>query len=917
MNARTIKLLQGSLSLACAAALTFSLRAGNDYYVDANFGDDSWDGSTATIPTDEQRLLGTVSGPRKTLAGAMAITGLKSGDTVHAAPGVYNEGGMKNSCGSNRVIVVNGVLLVADQGASVTTIEGKISTAEGNVNGCAADSMRAVYLTGSAVLKGFTVTKGRPSFLSPSGNDGMGGGIYGGGTEKGLAVECVFVDNVAMERGNAAYNATLLRCYLGADPAGPYSCYAGVNLIDCVHDVSKQVYSSCNAYNTTFIQGTYRGGNVYNSAFLSGHGSNDTAFYNTISTASQSNAKDKDGKCRFGVSKEDLGYNAATYRPNPGSLAVNAGNNSYYALATNSWTGTKAWWQSFVGEDYAGGERIRGAAIDVGAGESDPGARALTITDSQTALTVTGAEKGSTFLYEGQTNTFTLARDYSTAKLLSGIRVNGEFFSFTGENADKTYTYTYGYGDPVANFVVEAVYAEHNDWYVNANTDPENGPVGDDTNSGYTKYSPKRTLAGAMSNALLAAGDVVHAAPGVYNEGTMAASQTSTFTNRVIIKAGVGLVSDGGKEVTAIEGFIPEESKWGTTDPVSGVVMGDNAYVKGFTIRNAMASMTQGEGAVYGNPGGGVYRGTAIDCVISNCFAVRGGGAAEANLIRCKLVDNMHFKAGTLNPAGGIANVTGADFYWCYQIRDSYVGGAATACSKAINSRFGTLNHNSGKCLLYNCYVNQDNGNLVLTNSIVAGALNGRSTLGAGSLTGIRLKFDADGRPDISDPTTAEYAIDKGNRDYYVYPSAFAHEEGRDFAGGQRIYNGRIDIGCGEYDARGDFGKALGAKKSALAIDVATPDVTTNALGRIALPDGAGLKLALTLPLAGPVTIALDKTAGVTVTLDGAEIAPGSGGFVFAGSPGEHIVTISYSGEGSAAITRISLPSRGTVMILR
>jgi hypothetical protein len=195
--------------------------------------------------------------------------------------------------------------------------------------------------------------------------------------------------------------------------------------------------------------------------------------------------------------------------------------------------------------------------------------------------------------------------------------------------------------------------------------------------------------------------------------------------------------------------------------------------------------------------------------------------------------------------------------------------------------------------------------------------VNSSSILGIDSYAGITLKFAADGRPDISDPTTAEYAIDKGNRDYYVYPSAFAHEAGRDFAGGQRIYNGRIDIGCGEYDARGDFGKALGAKKSTLAIDVATPDVTTNALGRIALPDGAGLKLALTLPLAGPVTIALDKTAGVTVTLDGAEIAPGSGGFVFAGSPGEHIVTISYSGEGSAAITRISLPSRGTVMILR
>ena len=87
MNTRTIKFLQGSLSLACAAALTFSLRAGNDYYVDAVNGNDLWDGSTAAIPSVEQQRLETVPGPRKTLAGAMAIEGLTSGDTVHAAPG--------------------------------------------------------------------------------------------------------------------------------------------------------------------------------------------------------------------------------------------------------------------------------------------------------------------------------------------------------------------------------------------------------------------------------------------------------------------------------------------------------------------------------------------------------------------------------------------------------------------------------------------------------------------------------------------------------------------------------------------------------------------------------------------------------------------------------------------------------------
>jgi hypothetical protein len=818
----------------------------------------------------------------------------------------------ENSCGSNRVIVAAGVLLVADQGAAVTTIEGKISVAEGNVNGCAADSMRAVYMNSGSVVKGFTVTKGRPN--PSSGNNGNGGGVY-----YGLAVECVFSNNVASSRGNAASDASLLRCRIGNDPAGPYSCYAGVTMIDCIYDSPKQSYSGCKAYNTTFVQGKIKSFIAYNCIFLSSSSTFESAeLYSCLSVAAQGTGIDKDGNCWFGLSSDKLILEPVTYRPYPDSMALNAGNSDYYHSATNDWKGVKDWWRAFVGKDYAGEERVRGAAIDIGAGEGDPDARLLKIVDSESALTVTGAEKGMTILNAGETNTVTLARDYSTAKLLTGIKVNGEFFPFTGETADKTYTYTYGYGDPSASLVVEAIYARHNNWYVNANTDPGTGFVGNDDNSGYTPYSAKRTLAGAMSNSLLASGDVVYAAPGVYSEGKMAESAGSTVTNRVIIPAGVGLVSEGGAEVTAIEGFIPDESKWGTTDPVRGVLMKSGAYLKGFTVRNAMASMEQGDGGdqkqVAGNSGGGVHNGTIIDCVVSNCYAVRGAGVSGATLIRCRILDNKYIPVSTKNPAGAIPNYTGNSLYWAGDVYDSMVDGLVVHITKAVNSRFINLKQCQS---VLNSYVETDGGGLHLANSILKGAVNSSSILGIDSYAGITLKFAADGRPDISDPTTAEYAIDKGNRDYYVYPSAFAHEAGRDFAGGQRIYNGRIDIGCGEYDARGDFGKALGAKKSALAIDVATPDVTTNALGRIALPDGAGLKLALTLPLAGPVTIALDKTAGVTVTLDGAEIAPGSGGFVFAGSPGEHIVTISYSGEGSAAITRISLPSRGTVMILR
>ena len=97
MSTRKTMIPQTALALICAAALSSSLRAGRDYYVDAASGNDLWDGSTAVIPSVEQQRLETVPGPRKTLAGAMAIEGLTSGDTVHAAPGVYNEGGMEEN----------------------------------------------------------------------------------------------------------------------------------------------------------------------------------------------------------------------------------------------------------------------------------------------------------------------------------------------------------------------------------------------------------------------------------------------------------------------------------------------------------------------------------------------------------------------------------------------------------------------------------------------------------------------------------------------------------------------------------------------------------------------------------------------------------------------------------------------------
>jgi hypothetical protein len=65
-----------------------------DWYVDANNGNDSWDGTTAAIPSQEViDQGGTIPGPRKTLHAMMSDECVQPGDVVKAAEGDYNEGG--------------------------------------------------------------------------------------------------------------------------------------------------------------------------------------------------------------------------------------------------------------------------------------------------------------------------------------------------------------------------------------------------------------------------------------------------------------------------------------------------------------------------------------------------------------------------------------------------------------------------------------------------------------------------------------------------------------------------------------------------------------------------------------------------------------------------------------------------------
>mgnify|MGYP003320124114 CR=1 FL=1 len=88
----------------------------------------------------------------------------------------------------------------------------------------------------------------------------------------------------------------------------------------------------------------------------------------------------------------------------------------------------------------------------------------VAIEDSATGLTVTGIDMGVTEILPGQAFDITVARNFSTAKTCTGIRVNGTFFSFLGETADNVWQRRVASGDDDVR--IEAVYAEKSDWYI-------------------------------------------------------------------------------------------------------------------------------------------------------------------------------------------------------------------------------------------------------------------------------------------------------------------------------------------------------------------------------------------------------------------------------------------------------------------
>jgi hypothetical protein len=344
-----------------ATVSKFKSMFGRSWYVNDETGSDLYDG-TAPVPAGGDSLVG----PRKTLAGAMAISGLTSGDVVHVAAGTYEEGEMMPTGGAggtttNRVVVKSGVGLVADDGPDVTFIVGKKPSEGGNTG---PDAIRCVYLRGDAWLYGFTVTNGATCKDSESSYKDYGGGVC---AESGACtVNCRFTMNSA-RRGGAAFGGWYIGCMFGQGNAANESS----GIYDC-QGVFNSYFDNCKPYgkwkivNCTFKDCCPHGNtdqDVYNSLIETESGKN-CNFYSCVFTGRHAGESDYDEATRFNAT--DAQRDAVTIRPTAESSLVDRGNISYYNELF------PADWVMFKMFDLYRGQRVYGEGkIDVGAGEFD------------------------------------------------------------------------------------------------------------------------------------------------------------------------------------------------------------------------------------------------------------------------------------------------------------------------------------------------------------------------------------------------------------------------------------------------------------------------------------------------------------------------------------------------------------------
>jgi len=892
--------------------------------------------------------------PKKTLQAAVDAT--TESAVIVAAEGTYDEGGTVKNGVSNRVYIAyvsKRYLRIVGAGRGKSIIKGAADP--DNPTGVAGDgrgpkACRCVCMGAASVVQGFTLTDGFSGYDSanPGADNGTDGSTRGGAftiastTSSRPVIRYLYdcdITACGANMGAAAYGGTLVRCHV-------YNCRTDTrgglryaNLYSCLVDGATSVFGeqpslyngNCTAFQCTFSEKAGDGDVVPASVtglsncvmrinrgktFIASKNSNganvmDGEAYNA---SYAQHVTDNGGFLGDSLLKDADG---GDYRPITCSPAVGGG-----ALIDNLY---RYYCSDFNGDAvlFKDGKPTAGAFHTTVQGVIVPAARYGSLVSP--AAVTNGVD-------EGETLTISLA---NSTRPCAGFAVDG----VTNLTDDTTFVFTGGAsGALTKTTTISPVYLPH--WYVDAVN-------GNDASNGFSRVSAKRTLKGLMDlGNNLYSGDTVHVAEGVYNDGVMT-YENGTIGTRVVVPNGVTLLADGRREFTIIEG---ETATGGGDDLGNGpgavrcvALSNYQSVLKGFTLRNGHTlSVNDGDLKTADYTGGGVYTSTStfslnaarvVDCVITNCCANRGGaGCNRIDYVNCVFAGNSASTAGSaIFNLGAMFNcvVTENKGATCVQASGNIVN-CTFFDNPDLDGSYGTVNDisiPSTGAAVYNTVVKgkvYGNSSVYLHASncvFTTGGVNSRVYYDAATrlVDESQLAFSPDGAPlskdnPVVDGANASLSAKFGSMDFE-----------KDALGGQRIYNGALDVGAVEYDWRPVYAQTLGG--GCASVGVASSNVVWSVSGdavnvksgelAMTLTNGTGRKTDYSIPVevsgSGTLTVvhngeplaALTASDGATVLAFKNALAENSLAFVYDGS------------DAGATIGRFDICTHGIMVIIR
>ena len=816
-----------------SAVVGYYFQSGEVEYVDPVSGDDGAgnDGSAAK--------------PWKTLQKAVTRKDANDRVLVIARKGDYNAGGEPWQDVTNRVNVTSpaAIRVISEEGPAETFITGAadLNPVDGNKEGLGPAAVRCVAVQSGCccAIQGFTLRDGHSSMQSGNGDcQGAHGAAFLNGMstvnyKTGWLLDCV-VTNCYGSRGPASYGGVAERTLFVGNCANKLGVFRYADLRSCLvrhnEPTTRHILEDVSAaYNTTLTDNA--GISIANANVCNCVAAENRAKFSDVQLAegrtirhtlyqtyvSGSRPPDADGNVNDYAGFADSAH--GDYRLNSASAAVNLGSvDDMKSL------------MDFTGRPFA-------ITAD---GRVNAGAFAETVPGVRVAPSAAGGTTMSTLSAFGESDSVevSLPATGQYGRAVGGYEVGG----VTQAISSATVTVTKVQAMAGAPYVMNPIYLSH--FYVDAT-------AGDDGNTGGSETAAFKTLARASAVARLP-GDVVTVLPGTYDEETTKVEMADhgwglamRVLCRMAVYPGVTFESRDGAATTIVMGASAtgtvdvdvDGHGCGTNGAVRCAFVGDGGVLRGFTLRGGRTN----NGNLPANGGQDLQ---GIDYCCAGVLGPNGFEAGKAGQWNSRLVEGCIFD-DCYSPRAAAARCVLLRNCKITNCRGVNLGPIIRECR--LENCLLTGNHSAThyNCLMFNCTldtnVNRGSG---YDFPFVNCAFLNKGTQTAGAFTNCAFKTESTVSGANVNPLMVEYfKLDENNcptaasplrdvGDRTLVPAACV----TDLLGNQRVYNAQVDIGCCEYDWRGEYAAALGSRK--LTVVTADSDVTLSGAKTVSLPKG-------------------------------------------------------------------------------